>query len=130
MILGAEHAACLSTRGGAQGVPCLLAMSTSRHTDASTHAGTSAHASHAEDNHAVRFQGLRFVICVYCIYFVYIIYSATQRHHDAFGAGLPPSLIQAWNDTNNDKVCADSIFETIHAESWTVRDGTFSLGSS
>ena len=36
--------------------------------------------------------------------------SARQRLRDAFGAGIYPSLIQSWNDNNNDKVFADSIF--------------------
>ena len=73
-----------------------------------THAGTAARASRAEDFVTVLFQGLGFMICAY---FILPRHSARQRHHDAFGAALPPSLIQCWNDTNNGKVFADSIFE-------------------
>ena len=56
--------------GERAGVPhCLLARSTSRHTDASVHARrTSAHASHAEDNDSNLFQGLGFMVCVYLFF--------------------------------------------------------------
>ena len=37
-------------------------------------------------------------------------HSARQRRRNAFGAGISPSLIQSWNDANNDNVFADSIF--------------------
>ena len=49
-----------------------------------------------------------------CEYFILPRQSARQRHHDAFGAGIPQSLNQSCNDTNNGKVFADRIFEVIY----------------
>ena len=50
-------------------------------------------------------------------------HGAMQRQHNAFGAGIPPSLIQSWNDTHNDKVFADSIFEIINCVHCRILDG-------
>ena len=72
--------------------PSLPARCTSRHTGASAHARRHVCTRLARRIHLRRpVQGLGFVICVY---FILSRHSARQRHHDAFGAGIPPSLIQ------------------------------------
>ena len=93
MSFWTEHASCLSARGGARGraiIACQQGSQAGALPSPYTHAGTPTHASHAEDIGTVLFQGLGFMICEY---FILPRHSARQRHHDAFGAGIPPSLM-------------------------------------
>ena len=107
MTFAPAHAAYLSATGEAcGGVPPSGAQAGTL-ARPHTHASTSAHASHAERHRQQPVPGpevpdLRL--------FVLPQRSARQRLHDAFGAGIHPSLIQSWNDNTNDKVFADSIF--------------------
>ena len=107
---GAGRAASFVRQGGGRaGVPPYLpARCTSRYTDASVHARRHARSRLARRRHRHRpvtgpgVHDLRV--------FVLPQHSARQRRRNAFGAGISPSLIQSWNDANNDNVFADSIF--------------------
>ena len=111
--LGQRMQSICPLRGERAGVPpSLSARCTSRHTGASAHARRHVCTRLLRRRHQHRpVQGLGFMICEY---FILLRHSARRRHHDAFGAAIPPSLIQCWNDTNNGKVFADSIFEIIY----------------
>ena len=110
MLFGAEHAAYLTARGERVGVPpSLPAQCTGASAHARRHVCTRL-ARRRQPRRPVPGPGVRDL-------------RVPQRRHNAFGAGTSPILIQSWSEPQNDKLFADSVFETINCVHCRILDG-------